>query len=71
MHIFPRNMCTKFHLKLLELFLIYEVRFKFCDDTDKTFNLRKNRLAKLKSVLQRFQMLTSAGGEGFSSYVIC
>ena len=34
MYIVPRNMCTKFHLKMLNVFLSYEVRFKFCDDAN-------------------------------------
>ena len=34
MHIVPRNMCTKFNLKMLNWFLSYEVKIKFCDNAD-------------------------------------
>ena len=36
MCIVPRNVCTKFHLKHVEQFLSYEVRFKLYDDADDT-----------------------------------
>ena len=30
----PSNMCTKFHLKMLNVFFSYEVRLKLCNDAD-------------------------------------
>ena len=56
-----RDMCTKFHLKMLNFFFSYEVRLKFCNDTDddvkgitipKIFPI-KNRLAENVKILYK------------------
>ena len=53
MRIVPRNMCTKFHFKIMKDFC-YEVRLKFCaDEANNNNNTKGFTIARLFSLKNR------------------